>query len=155
LVFALVPEAAGYSGDGGPATQAQLYHPVGVAVDGRGKIYVADMFNNAIRLLTPSSQRTADKHGQPGSRASNSLADRQVRRAPEGRGAAVRPVVPHRNDLHPVESERVRKVGGRPRRVCGEERGPLNDPRLVAVRSPLSPARSRGKRGGGDFSKSL
>jgi sugar lactone lactonase YvrE len=62
--FELVPEAAGYSGDGGPATSAQLYRPMGVAVDGSGKIYIADSFNNAIRLLTPSSQRERSRIGR-------------------------------------------------------------------------------------------
>jgi len=45
----------GYSGDGGPATSAQLYFPAGVAVSG-GNIYIADTGNNLIRLLTPVVQ---------------------------------------------------------------------------------------------------
>jgi uncharacterized protein (TIGR03437 family) len=44
----------GYSGDGGPATSAQLYSPTGVVVDKSGNIYVADTHNQVIRLLTPS-----------------------------------------------------------------------------------------------------
>lgn len=44
---------AGYSGDGGPATGAQLNWPQGVAVDAAGRVYIADTDNNAIRLLTP------------------------------------------------------------------------------------------------------
>ena len=41
-----------YSGDGGPATIAQV-SPSGLAVDAAGKVYVADAFANAVRLLTP------------------------------------------------------------------------------------------------------
>jgi sugar lactone lactonase YvrE len=46
----------GYSGDGGPATQAQLTFPSSIAVDGAGNIYVADGVNNAIRILTAAPQ---------------------------------------------------------------------------------------------------
>jgi sugar lactone lactonase YvrE len=43
----------GFSGDGGPATSAQLNAPQGVAVDGAGDLFIADTFNNAIREVTP------------------------------------------------------------------------------------------------------
>jgi sugar lactone lactonase YvrE len=43
----------GYNGDGGLATKAQLDHPYGVAVDSGGNVYIADVFNNRIRKVTP------------------------------------------------------------------------------------------------------
>lgn len=43
----------GFSGDGGPATSAQLNAPQGVAVDGAGDLFIADTFNNAIREVAP------------------------------------------------------------------------------------------------------
>ena len=48
----------GFSGDGGPATSAQLNDPQGVAVDGAGDLFIADTFNNAIREVTPDGTIT-------------------------------------------------------------------------------------------------
>ncbi len=42
----------GSSGDGGPATSAELAGPAGVAVDGSGNLVIADAFNNRIRAVT-------------------------------------------------------------------------------------------------------
>ena len=45
---------AGYSGDGGPAIQAQLNAPAGLAIDGTGDIFIADLGNNVVREVTPN-----------------------------------------------------------------------------------------------------
>lgn len=43
--------AAGYSGDSGPATSAQLNTPLGIALDSSGNLYIADGNNNRIRKV--------------------------------------------------------------------------------------------------------
>ncbi|HEV8414694.1 MAG TPA: hypothetical protein VGQ49_13955 [Bryobacteraceae bacterium] len=43
----------GFSGDGGPASFAEISFPVGIAVDGSGRVYFADENNNRVRVLTP------------------------------------------------------------------------------------------------------
>jgi uncharacterized protein (TIGR03437 family) len=43
----------GFSGDGGPATSAQIGRPFGVAIDAAGSILIADYGNSRIRRVTP------------------------------------------------------------------------------------------------------
>ncbi|THU34043.1 T9SS type B sorting domain-containing protein [Niastella caeni] len=42
----------GFSGDGGPASQAKLYRPTAVAVDKDGNLYISDASNKVIRKVT-------------------------------------------------------------------------------------------------------
>ncbi len=59
---------SGYSGDGGPASAAQLASPVGLAVDERGNLYIADSANRRVRKVTP---QFADDHGDVASSATH------------------------------------------------------------------------------------
>ncbi|HTA27653.1 MAG TPA: hypothetical protein VK809_07690 [Bacteroidia bacterium] len=45
----------GYGGDGGPATNAELDAPEGIAIDVRGNLYIADCNNNVIRKVAAST----------------------------------------------------------------------------------------------------
>jgi hypothetical protein len=45
----------GYSGDGGPATSAEMYSPQGVALDAAGNLYIADSSNGLVRVVNRRS----------------------------------------------------------------------------------------------------
>lgn len=45
---------AGYTGDDGPATSAEIHGPLGLAVDAAGNLYIADSVNSVIRKVNPS-----------------------------------------------------------------------------------------------------
>jgi sugar lactone lactonase YvrE len=49
---------AGFSGDGGVATMAELSSPAGVALDSSGNLFIADSFNHRIREVVPSGMIT-------------------------------------------------------------------------------------------------
>jgi len=48
-------EFGDYYGDGGPATLAKFNHPLSVAIDSRGNIYIADQFNQRVRRVAAST----------------------------------------------------------------------------------------------------
>jgi DNA-binding beta-propeller fold protein YncE len=58
----------GYSGDGGPATEARLHEPYAVLVDAAGDLFVVDRLNAAIRRVDASTGTitTYAGTGQPG-----------------------------------------------------------------------------------------
>jgi hypothetical protein len=49
---------AGFSGDGGPATDAELRDPSGMAVSQRGTLYFADQGNNRVRAVSSDGRIT-------------------------------------------------------------------------------------------------
>lgn len=59
--------AQGWSGDGGPATQATLYSPESVAIAPDGSMWIADAGNNRLRRVTPDGIiETVAGTGEPG-----------------------------------------------------------------------------------------
>lgn len=55
-----------HEGDGGPATDAHLNVPYGVAVDAAGNIYITDNGNNIVRKITKSTGIISTIAGKPG-----------------------------------------------------------------------------------------
>ena len=59
--------SCGYSGDGGPATSAQLYYPASVYVDNKNNVYIPDTSNAVVRVVTNGTINTiAGIPGDPG-----------------------------------------------------------------------------------------
>jgi sugar lactone lactonase YvrE len=57
----------GYSGDGGMATNASFRDPTGITIDHNGNIFIADVFNNAIRKISATGIiSTIAGNGTPG-----------------------------------------------------------------------------------------
>jgi sugar lactone lactonase YvrE len=48
---------SGYSGDGGPAAEAQLVEPNGIALDKKGRLFIADVRGQRVRVVDLSSGR--------------------------------------------------------------------------------------------------
>ena len=65
---------AGFSGDGGSATTAQLDYPAGLAFDSVGNLYIADSSNNCVREVLASGMiTTVLGNGAPGAALPNQL----------------------------------------------------------------------------------
>src|SRR5712691_4874152 len=57
----------GYSGDNGPAQQAQLFQPRQLALDNSGNLYIADQMNHRVRKISASGTIiTVAGNGQTG-----------------------------------------------------------------------------------------
>ena len=87
-----VTGAGGYSGDGGPATQAELNSPRAVAFDPAGNLYIADTGNNGLRqvaavngaITARSTIATFAGTGTPGDSGDGAAATLATLNAPSG-----------------------------------------------------------------------
>ena len=74
----------GFSGDGGPAVNAQLYSPSGVAVDKAGNLYIADLSNNRVRKVSAGVITTIAGNGAPSYFGDGGLATTAALNQPSG-----------------------------------------------------------------------
>lgn len=95
-------------GDGGPATQAQLFQPRGLALDGQGNLYIADVSNSVVRRVAADGTISTIA----GSGGTGSYGE-------EGPATEVRLRAPIDVAIHPVTSELyiLDAADGRVRRV--------------------------------------
>lgn len=61
---------AGFAGDGGVPTAAQLNAPSGVAVDSAGNVYIADFNNYVVRMVSATTGKITTFAGTPGTSGS-------------------------------------------------------------------------------------
>lgn len=117
-------DSYGFSGDGGPAKQAQLWSPSALAVDGAGNVYIADSTLNRIRRISPGGIiDTYAGNGGPGFSGDGGLAiDAQI-------ASPTRLALDAGGNLYIGDSlnGRIRKVSAAP--------SALARPRLVSVSS--------------------
>ena len=73
----------GFNGDNGPATQAELSGPTGIAVDAAGNLYIADFNNNRVRAVSNGVIRTVAERGSRDTRRPGPRSCRAVER-PDG-----------------------------------------------------------------------
>jgi hypothetical protein len=83
----------GFSGDGGPANQAQLAQPHSIALDRTDNVYICDIMNNRVRRIDPKTGtiNTFAGTGERGSTPDEALLDgtpvagpRSIEIAPDG-----------------------------------------------------------------------
>jgi len=76
----------GYSGDGGPATEAQLYNPVDLALGGDGTLYFTDVYNHCVRAVDPDGiiRTVAGVCGERGYQGDGGPADQALLKRPYG-----------------------------------------------------------------------
>jgi uncharacterized repeat protein (TIGR01451 family) len=66
IITTVAGTTAGFSGDNGPATSAQLFLPGGVAADAAGNLVIADTSNHRIRLVEKRTGRIVTVAGSSG-----------------------------------------------------------------------------------------
>jgi uncharacterized protein (TIGR03437 family) len=96
----------GFSGDGGPATVAQLAGPSGIAVDSQGALYIADTYNHRVRKVANGVITTAAGTGTRGDAGDGGPATSATLFRPVGVAVDAAGTLYITN----LESNRVRKV---------------------------------------------
>jgi uncharacterized protein (TIGR03437 family) len=132
----------GFSGDNGPATDAQLSHAEGLAVDAAGNLYIADLGNNRIRMVSNGVITTVAGNGTLGFSGDHGVATGAQLNFPLGVAVEsdgnVYIADTYNNRIRRVSGGVITTVAGNGLAGSGGENGPatgaqLNLPQGVAV----------------------
>jgi sugar lactone lactonase YvrE len=144
---------AGFSGDGGPASTAHVNFPYGVAVDGFGDVFIADVNSNRVRAATGLTGARGIScpaaAGTPGSRGAQ----------PSGTGTPPQPRISEtggpasKQVSDAVLPSRVSSLPAQPTRVASKPAAaPVTKPGAAQANPPAAqkapaagPARARGR----------
>jgi len=105
----------GYGGDNGPATSAELFEPVGVAIDSAGNLYIVDSYNNRIRKVSNGVITTVAGNGTQGFSGDNGPATSAQLTYPEGvavDAAGIGPVAAASATTDPATGKLATTIGG-------------------------------------------
>ena len=98
---------AGYSGDGGPATEATMREPYSLAIDSDGSVYIVDRLNAVVRRVDPDGIiTTVAGTGEPGYSGDGGLGSEAQMREPndcylDGKGGLL---------IADIQHQRIRRL---------------------------------------------
>ena len=135
--------SVGYSGDGGPATQATFNEPYSLEIDGNGDIYIVDRLNAVVRKVDGSSGviTTVAGTGEPGYGGDDGPGSQAQLREPndcflDGRGGLL---------IADIQDQRIRRLdlasgiittfAGNGEKVRGSDGGPAINASILGSRA--------------------
>ena len=132
----------GYSGDGGPATEATMYEPYSLAIDADGSVYIVDRLNAVVRKVDPDGIiTTVAGTGEPGYSGDGGPGNEAQMREPndcflDGRGGLL---------IADIQDQRVRRldiatgvittVAGNGEKVRGGDGLPATEASILGARA--------------------
>ncbi len=126
--------ARGFSGDGGPATQASLNGPVDIVADSTGALYISDRSNNRVRMVVSDTITTVAGSGADGFSGDGGPATSASLSGPRGislDGEGNLYIVDRKNHrIRKVASDTITTIAGNGARGFSGDGGPAADASL-------------------------
>jgi DNA-binding beta-propeller fold protein YncE len=133
----------GFSGDGGPATHAQLNEPYGVVIDRAGKVYFADRLNGRVRVIdatgtisTLAGDGSGQSAGDGGPSAGSSLAEPNgLALAPDETSLFIADVAGHRVRVIDLATGTIQTFAGTGEAAHSGDGGPATQAGVFGARA--------------------